>query len=41
MTEYVDRNVQRLIHMIEGIKRINRSLAGVNQEEFLFSLPEI
>lgn len=35
MTEYVDRNVQRLIHMIEGIKRINRSLAGVNQEEFL------
>ena len=35
MTEYVDRNVQRLIHMIEGIKRINRSLAGVNQEELL------
>ena len=35
MTEYVDRNVQRLIHMIEGIKRINRSLAGVSQEEFL------
>ena len=35
MIEYVDRNVQRLIHMIEGIKRINRSLAGVSQEEFL------
>lgn len=35
MTEYVDRNVQRLIHMIEGIKRINRSLAGVSQEAFL------
>ena len=35
MIEYVDRNVQRLIHMIEGIKRINRSLAGVSQAEFL------
>ena len=33
MIEYVDRNVQRLIHMIEGIKRINRSLAGVSQNE--------
>ena len=35
MIEYVDRNVQRLIHMIEGIKRLNRSLAGVSREDFL------
>ena len=35
MIEYVDRNVQRLIHMIAGIKRINRSLSGVSRDEFL------
>ena len=33
MIEYVDKNVQRLLHMIEGIKRINRSLSGVSREE--------
>lgn len=35
MTDYVDRNVQRLLHMIVGIERIKRSLAGISQEAFL------
>lgn len=35
MIKYVDKNVQRLLHMIEGIKRINRSLSGVTREQFL------
>ena len=35
MIKYVDRNVQRLLHMIEGIKRINSSLEGVSREGFL------
>ena len=35
MIDRVDRNVQRLLHMLEGIKRLNEMLAGVSQEEFL------
>ena len=35
MIKYVDRNVQRLLHMIEGIKRIGNSLEGVGRESFL------
>ena len=35
MIDRVDRNVQRLLHMIEGIKRLNEMLAGISQEEFL------
>lgn len=35
MIKYVDKNVQRLLHMIEGIKRINRSLSGITRERFL------
>ena len=35
MIEYVDRDVQRLLHMIEGIKRLNRMLAGKEENEFL------
>ena len=29
MIDRVDRNVQRLLHMLEGIKRSNEMLAGV------------
>jgi len=35
MIDRVDRNVQRLLHMLEGIKRLNEMLAGVAKEEFL------
>ena len=35
MIDRVDRNVQRLLHMLEGIKRLNEMLAGISQEEFL------
>ena len=35
MIDRVDRNVQRLLHMLEGIKRLNGMLAGVTKEEFL------
>ena len=35
MIKYVDRNVQRLLHMIEGVKRIKSSLEGVSRESFL------
>ena len=35
MTDRVDRNVQRLLHMLEGIKRLKEMLAGVSKEEFL------
>ena len=35
MIDRVDRNVQRLLHMLEGIKRLNEMLVGVAKEEFL------
>ena len=35
MIDRVDRNVQRLLHMLKGIKRLNEMLAGVTKEEFL------
>ena len=35
MIDRVDRNVQWLLHMLEGIKRLNGMLAGVTKEEFL------
>jgi uncharacterized protein with HEPN domain len=34
----VDRNVQRLLHMLTGIKRLNRMLEGVSKETFLDDL---
>ncbi len=34
MTEYVDKNVQRLLHMIEAIKRLGRMLTGVSKDVF-------
>ena len=37
MIDRVDRNVQRLLHMLEGIKRLNEMLAGVAKEEFLIA----
>ena len=36
MTEYVDKDVQRLLHMIEGIKRLGRMLAGKVKDDFLY-----
>ena len=38
MIDRVDRNVQRLLHMLTGIKRINRMLEGVTKETFLDDL---
>ena len=35
MIDRVDKNVQRLLHMLEGIKRLKGLLAGVAKEEFL------
>ena len=29
MIDRVDKNVQRILHMLEGIKRLNGMLAGV------------
>jgi len=37
MIEYVDKNVQRLLHMITAIKRMNGMLAGVAKADFLAS----
>jgi len=34
----VDRNVQRLLHMIEGIKRLKRIFADVSKADFLEDL---
>ena len=34
MIDRVDRNVQRLLHMLTGIKRLNRMLEGVAKETF-------
>lgn len=31
----VDRNVQRLLHMIEGIKRLKEMFAAVSKADFL------
>ena len=33
MIDRVDRNVQRLLHMLTGIKRLNRMLEGVTKEQ--------
>ena len=38
MIDRVDRNVQRLLHMLKGIKRLNEMLEGVLKEEFLDDL---
>ena len=38
MIDRVDRNVQRLLHMIEGIKRLKRIFAKVNKADFLEDL---
>ena len=38
MIDRVDRNVQRLLHMLTGIKRLNRMLDGVSKETFLDDL---
>ena len=35
MTEYVDKDVQRLLHMIESIKRLVRMLSGKVKDDFL------
>ena len=35
MIDRVDRNVQRLLHIIEGIKRVKTIFAGVRKEDFL------
>ena len=35
MIDRVDRNVQRLLHMLEGIKRLKEMLGGIGKEEFL------
>ena len=35
MIDRVDRNVQRLLHMLIGIKRLNEMFAGVAKEVFL------
>ena len=34
----VDRNVQRLLHMLEGIKRLKEMFVGVGKENFLEDL---
>jgi len=36
VTEYVDRDVQRLLHMIQGVKRLGRMLAGKTKDDFLY-----
>ena len=53
MIDRVDRNVQRLLHMLEGIKRLNEMLAGPELEPKIraalatiplpddFTLPEV
>ena len=38
MIDRVDRNVQRLLHMIEGIKRLKMMFADVSKEDFLKDL---
>ena len=38
MIDRVDRNVQRLLHMLTGIKRLIRMLEGVSKETFLDDL---
>lgn len=38
MIDRVDRNVQRLLHMLKGIKRLNMTLDGVTKEDFLDDL---
>ena len=35
MIDRVDRNVQRLLHMIEGIKRLKGIFANVSKADFL------
>lgn len=38
MIDRVDRNVQRLLHMLEGIKRLKEMFVGVGKENFLEDL---
>ena len=38
MIDRVDRNVQRLLHMLVGIKRLKEMLSGVDKETFLEDL---
>ena len=38
MIDRVDRNVQRLLHMLTGIKRLNKMMEGVSKETFLDDL---
>ena len=33
--DHVDRNAQRLLHMIEGIKRLKEIFANVSKADFL------
>ena len=35
MTDRLDKDVQRLVHMLEGIKRLEKLLAGMDQDGFL------
>lgn len=35
MIDRVDKDVQRLLHMLEGIKRLKRMFAGVGKAEFM------
>ena len=35
MIDRVDRNAQRLLHMIEGIKRLKKIFANVSKADFL------
>ena len=35
MIDHVDRNAQRLLHMIEGIKRLKEIFANVSKADFL------
>lgn len=35
MIDRVDRDVQRLLHMLEGIKRLKQMLDGLSREDFL------
>lgn len=35
MIDRVDRNVQQILHMLQGIKRLKMMLSGVEKSEFL------
>ena len=38
MIDRVDRNVQRLLHMLTGIKRLKKMMEGISKETFLNDL---